>query len=172
VKQAGTKIVVSGSTWMGSGLGSVESALLRLFEEANEEVLIVAYAVSSGAAMLFEQLSALLSRGVRVNIITNRFADQPVDVQRTLQHLQRSFAPLLQLFSFDPENDQSDLHAKLIVVDRQQALVGSANLSLRGLQTNHELSVVVTGSAAAEIARAVDLLMRSPRTTSVHSTKA
>ncbi len=162
MKQTSTKIVVSGSTWMGSGLGSVESALLRLFEQANEEVMIVAYAVSRGATLLFEQLSALLSRGVRVAIIINRFAGQPLDVQRTFQHLQRSFAPLLQLFSFDPENDQSDLHAKLIVVDRQQAMVGSANLSLRGLQANHELSVVVTGAAAAEIARAIDLLMRSP----------
>jgi len=63
-----------------------------------------------------------------------------------------------------PTQEQADLHAKVIVVDRKKALVGSANLSLRGLMNNHELGVVVEGPVAAEIARAIDMLMASPYT--------
>ena len=39
-------IVVSGSSWMGSGFVSVETALIRLLEEAESEVLIVAYTIT------------------------------------------------------------------------------------------------------------------------------
>lgn len=156
------RVVVSGSTWMGSGLGSIESALHRLFTLANDEIIIVAYAISSATPLLFEQLAAVLQRGIRVRLLINRFLNQPPGVQQHFQNLHRSFPHLFQLYSFTPQSDEADLHAKIILVDRYYALVGSANLSLRGLMDNHELDVVIEGAGAAEIARAVDLLLASP----------
>ncbi len=168
MKQANVRVVVSGSTWMGSGLGSIESALYRLFEQANDEVTIVAYAISSAAAMLFEQLITVLQRGIRVRLLINRFARQPASVQKQCRDLQRRFPSLVQVLSFTPQNDEADLHAKIVLVDRKHVLVGSANLSLRGLMDNHELGVVIEGAGAADIARAVDLLLASPFVSSVH----
>jgi len=162
MKHANVRVVVSGSAWMGSGLGSIESALYRLFEQANDEITIVAYAISSAAAMLFEQLRAVLQRGIRVRLLVNRFDCQPPGVQKQCHDLQRSFSHLVQVLSFTPQSDEADLHAKIILVDRKYALVGSANLSLRGLMDNHELGVVIEGAGAADIARAIDLLLASP----------
>jgi len=117
--------------------------------------------------MLFDQLTALLQRGVRVRMVLNRFTTQPRLVQQRLRQLQTTFVPLLELVSFDPDHLEADLHAKIIVVDRQHALVGSANLSQRGLVHNHELGVVVTGSAAVDVARTIERLLRSPYATVV-----
>ena len=162
MSQESLKIVVSGSTWIGGGLGSIESALYRLLTQANDEIQIVAYAISSAAPLLFQQLTAALQRGVRVRLIVNRFALQPTAVQQICNSLLKQFPQLFHLFSFVPQRDEEDLHAKVIVVDRYHALVGSANLSLRGLMDNHELGVVITGVGAVEIARAIDVLLTSP----------
>jgi phosphatidylserine/phosphatidylglycerophosphate/cardiolipin synthase-like enzyme len=167
MKPASVRVVVSGSAWMGGSLGSVESALYRMFEQANDEVIFVVYSISGASEMLFKQLVAMLQRGIRIRMIINRFADQHISVQRQLRQLHQAHPHLMQLLSFTPPQEQADLHAKVIVVDRQWALVGSANLSLRGLMNNHELGVVVEGSVAAEIGRAIDVLMASPYATPV-----
>jgi phosphatidylserine/phosphatidylglycerophosphate/cardiolipin synthase-like enzyme len=161
------RVVVSGSSWMGGGSGSIDSAIRGLFATANDEVIIVAFAISAGARDLFQQFATLLQRGIRIRILINRYDGQHASVKNELGQLKQQFPGLLQISSFVPAHDQADLHAKAIIVDRTYALVGSANLSLRGLMDNHELGLVLEGAAVADIARAVDLLFRSPQTFAV-----
>ena len=160
----GVRVVVSGGTWMGGALGSVETAMGELLEGAQDEVLVAAYAISAAAPGWFERIEALPERGVRVRVLVNRLGGQAPAAQARLRALARRYAPLAEVASFEPAGRRSDLHAKVVVVDRRRALVGSANLSLRGLQANHELAVLVEGPAAAEIASALMLLWRSPCT--------
>jgi len=56
------------------------------------------------------------------------------------------------------------LHAKLIVVDRSIALVGSSNLSWKGLILNHELAVLIEGPTAAKVGNLIDVLAKDTRT--------
>ncbi|HXG23887.1 MAG TPA: phospholipase D-like domain-containing protein [Chthonomonadales bacterium] len=60
------------------------------------------------------------------------------------------------------------LHAKVIVIDRRQAIVGSANLTAGGLGKNHEIAVLVEGEVAWEIASLIDRMVgrtnREPKT--------
>jgi cardiolipin synthase len=44
--------------------------------------------------------------------------------------------------------DGGDLHAKVICADERIAVIGSSNLSFRGLVSNYELGVVVRGEPA------------------------
>lgn len=68
--------------------------------------------------------------------------------------------PHFFLYDFSSEG-WSDLHAKVIVADRSKAVVGSSNLSRRGMLTNYELAVLVEGNAAVTVAKAVDRLFDS-----------
>lgn len=169
MKQANIRIVVSGSTWMGDGLGSVESALYDLFKGARNEVTIVAYSITASKILdpIFEQIEGLLKRSILVRIIVNRFSELYGSAQGRLRNLEQRYRPFLELFSFDPDKEKADLHAKIIMVDRQKALVGSANLSLRGLLDNHELGVIVEGSIVADIGKAIDKLFASPHTRAI-----
>jgi phosphatidylserine/phosphatidylglycerophosphate/cardiolipin synthase-like enzyme len=169
VKEGSLRVVVSGTAWMGTGLGSIESALYQLFTQANDEVIIVAYAVSTATPMLFQQLATMLQRGIRIRCLINRFFDQPQNMQQQFQRLQRNFPRFLEVYSFVPRNNEADLHAKIVIVDRHIALVGSANLSLRGLLDNHELGVVLEGSNALAVVKAVDQLFASPFVSPVFS---
>ena len=118
-----------------------------------------AYSVTSGADLLFEWLEEALICGVRVQMLINRFSQQEHEVQNRLLSYTRTY-PHIRLFNF-ASDEEADLHAKTIVVDRAFALIGSSNLSRRGMLRNHELGVPVEGRAASQAAQALDRLFTS-----------
>lgn len=150
-------VVVTGIDWMGGGAGSIESAMRQLFQNAKREILLTVYSITSGADMLFECLEIALGRGVETKMIINRLKKQPSVIQNKLRYLDNTY-PHFYLYDFTTD-EYIDLHAKLIVVDRQKAIVGSSNLSKRGLLTNYELALTVEGDTATEIASIVDRLI-------------
>ena len=162
------RVVVSGSGWIGGNSGSIETALHQLFTNAQDEVMIVAYAISGSIPVFFQYISASLQRGIRITLLINRYREQSSSAQKEIQALLHLYSPLFTVFSFVPGERNADLHAKVMIVDRQYALVGSANLSLRGLKDNHELDVFIEGQSANAIAKKVDQLLLSPLVVPVH----
>jgi phosphatidylserine/phosphatidylglycerophosphate/cardiolipin synthase-like enzyme len=160
-------VAVTGTDWMGGGIGSIESAMEQLFREARYEILLTVYAASSSADRLFEWLELALGRGVETKMVVNRLDEQQASVINQLYVLNRAY-PHFRLYSFMAENT-IDLHAKLIVADRQKAIVGSSNLSRRGFLTNYELALVLEGQTASTIAGAIDRLLSIPRVRMVAS---
>jgi len=66
MKNARVRVIVSGPAWMGSGIGSIESALDSLLRHADEEVLMVVYSISRNAIPLLERLGELAQTGGHV----------------------------------------------------------------------------------------------------------
>jgi len=150
-------IVVSGLGWMGSGIGSIESAIGDLLGNAQREILLTAYAIGQ-ADRIFDLLESALARGVRVMMVVNRPAKQHLSVQHRLEYLSNKYAHF-HLYPFQPDEKQGDLHAKVLVADRQAALIGSSNLSYSGMVINHELAVLLRGTEASRIAEVIDGLI-------------
>lgn len=159
-------IVVTGLAWMGRGIRSIDSTIEEMLSNATDEIQIAAYVVTSGAEDFVRLLSKCLTRGVRVTLVVNRFGQQPKKMQNMIMDLLHQF-PHISLFEFSPNATNEDLHAKIIVVDRTKALIGSSNLSWRGLILNHEIAVMVDGPSAARIGSLVDLLSRDKRTKAI-----
>jgi len=157
-KDNGIKVVVTGSAWMGKGTGSVESAIEDMLHGAKDEIQIAAFRITEGGAQFLRLLEESLARGVHATLIVNKFSSQPKVVQNTLDNMAIRFPHFVQV-DFDPDSKAQDLHAKIIVVDRSVALVGSPNLSWKGLVLNHELAVVLSGPVAGTIAHLLDLLV-------------
>ena len=157
MKEADVKVVVTGIDWMGGGVGSIETAMRQLFQDAKQEILLTVYTITSGADMLFEWLEIALNRGVEIKMVVNRLDDLAPGVVYKLHQFKQSY-PHFYLYNFKSD-DYVDLHAKLIVVDRQKAIVGSSNMSRRGLLTNYELALTVEGHVATQIASVVDRLI-------------
>jgi cardiolipin synthase len=155
------RIVVTGLAWLGAGVGSIESALEQIFRECSDELAISAYAIGQGHDLVFRGLDGVLTRGVLVRMVVNRFDEQPGEPGIALVTLAQQYQHF-HLYNFVADPDE-DLHAKMVVADRRLALIGSSNLSRRGMITNHELGIVVHGSPAATAARAFDQLLRSPK---------
>jgi phosphatidylserine/phosphatidylglycerophosphate/cardiolipin synthase-like enzyme len=153
------RVVVTGISWMGSGIGSIESAIDSLFSNAKQDVLISAYSIGNGTDLVFDWIKSVLNRGILVRMIVNQLEGQPAVVVNQLVQLTRTY-PHFDLYEFIP-NEESDLHAKVIVVDHKQALVGSSNLSRNGIIANHEMALLVEGPVASQVASALDKLCGS-----------
>jgi phosphatidylserine/phosphatidylglycerophosphate/cardiolipin synthase-like enzyme len=156
-------IAVSGTAWMGGGVSSVQFAIEELLTNAESEVLIAIYEITETNRGFIDLLRTCLARGIRVTLIINRYMDKSPIVRNKLETLKVKF-PYFDIFDFRPERRAEDLHAKIMVVDRQHALVGSANLTWKGLVGNHELAVLVSGRTASKIGSLLDKLFRDSRT--------
>lgn len=159
-------VAVTGLGWTGGPVGAVQSMIEDVLTKAREEVQITAFEITEGASDLFEILRTLLDKGVRVTMVVNVLSQQPLSVQEALRKMStgnRDFS----LFSFEPVHRGEKLHAKVIVVDRSIAILGSPNLTWKGLFLNHEIAVSLEGPHAGEIASLIDGLVRDVRTRKV-----
>jgi cardiolipin synthase len=156
------EIVATGRPWVGSGVGLIDTALNRLFAEAKDEILITAYSVTYAEELIIPLLRGALERGVRVCITVNKLDEQPTSLRAPLLRLRNEF-PFFDIRSYEGE-PASDLHAKLIVIDRRVAIVGSSNLTRRAMKDNIEIALLVRGPAANDVARLFDRLQAAQDT--------
>ena len=140
----------------------MNTAIEGLFQRATSEIQIAVYDLTGGADELIGAIRGLLARGIQVTMVVNRFGKKENAVRDGLEKLSFRFDHF-QLFDFTPNSEKEDLHAKIIVRDRKEALVGSANLTWRGLVRNHELAVIISGPAASTIGGLIDSLTRDQR---------
>ena len=80
-------VVVTGTEWMGSGVGSIETVIADLFKTVISELYISAYAISNTSDLFFEWLEKALQRGIKVKILINRLDEQPFEVRGRLRNL-------------------------------------------------------------------------------------
>jgi cardiolipin synthase A/B len=127
------------------------------------EILLVGYSLSAAAdeplASVVGLLCAASRRGARVTIALHRDEEG-----KNRDHLlsawdPRALKPRLLTWDPPPEFPYTKLHAKVLVVDRLEALITSANMTLHGLQANLELGLRIRGPQAREIATRFDHLM-------------
>lgn len=154
-------IVATGLEWLGGGVAAVVRTMLELIAGAEREVILTAYSMTPGSDRIWTELERVLTSGVRCTLVVDHLQDQHPDMRSLLERLANRFPDVLHVYDFVDVDDNGGLHAKILVVDRTTALVGSANLSHRGMVTAHELAVVVRGPTGELIAGQVDRLLRS-----------
>lgn len=142
----------------------VVEEMLRGVREAGE-VLLVGYSFTApeGSAMagildLFEEAAR---RRARITLVLHR--DEMSANRATVETLWDVFVRKPRVMTWDPPPDHAftKLHAKVLIVDRVEMLVGSANFTFHGLQANLELGLRVRGPQAREVAERFDGLIAS-----------
>lgn len=155
-------VVATGLSWVGGGTRSVEQTLISLITAASDEILVTAYSLTSGSSRVMDALVAAVSTGVRCAFVINRLDQQRHDVRLSLSELVARHPGVVSVYTFSDVASEG-LHAKVVVVDRSAALVGSANLTFHGMTASHELGLLVRGPAAGAVAAAIDRLIASPQ---------
>lgn len=125
----------------------------EIIDASQTSLLIVGFAVTvdSGAiglaAQTVEAIARAAARGVGVTAVLHRTVNR-----NALLHRWRDGVPPPHLFTWPPGDDpMAAVHAKLIIADRHDAIVTSANLTYHGFERNLEMGIRVTGRVAAEI---------------------
>jgi phosphatidylserine/phosphatidylglycerophosphate/cardiolipin synthase-like enzyme len=155
-------LAVTGLGWLGGGVPAVERTVTDLLAGAQQEILLTAYSMTPGTGRVWEALETALATGIRCILIADRIDAQHPDIRAFLGELRRRYPRIFSVYDFCGADAADTLHAKIVVVDRLAAVVGSPNLTFHGMVSAHELAVVVRGPVAEQIAGRVDLLLRSP----------
>lgn len=122
---------------------------------ATDQLLLVApYLSVIGAEHLQESIAMSAARGAAVKVVTGDITNRGLNY-RALQALGKGDAAatiksrvrILTASELLP----SFVHAKLIVADRRQGYLGSANLSGRAMDDNFEVGVRLTASQARSL---------------------
>jgi phosphatidylserine/phosphatidylglycerophosphate/cardiolipin synthase-like enzyme len=156
-------VVATGLSWLGGGTRSVEQTLVSVVAEAMQEILVTAYSLTSGSGRVMERVTRAASSGIRCVFVINRLNQQRPEARASLEALASRYPANVAVYDFEDAVAAEGLHAKVVVVDRKAAVVGSANLTFHGMTASHELGLLVRGPAAASVASAIDLLTGSPQ---------
>lgn len=153
------EIAATGLAWVGSGVQSVEQAFNKLVSNAQREIVVCAYTVTMSALPVLLKIEEAVDQKVLATVAVNDFDGQVSQIRSWLKSAARKNPERWRLRNFVPSSTGAQLHAKLLVVDRTAALVGSANLSFHGMTLNHELAVILQGPIAESLAARADLLL-------------
>jgi phosphatidylserine/phosphatidylglycerophosphate/cardiolipin synthase-like enzyme len=162
-----TEVVWTGPRVEGSYLRATREVIRELLRGAHAELLVVGYwiAARDDRAGIIEEVIASLAEAVSRGIVVRIVIDERVrsdgrDNRRILISAWpvRVALPKILTWHLPPSDQHVKLHAKLLVADRRDALVTSANLTSYAMDRNIEMGVRVLGHPAAAIARHFDLL--------------
>ena len=159
---------VSGRFWIGKHKTMKNFDMVsKILKSAKSEIRITTYSLGmlrNGNELdkIFQILIDKSNSGVPVQIIVNRLEAQ-LKKNKTVREKMEVLKsmPDATVLSFRPSDkrDISDLHAKIFTVDGETAILGSANLSFRGMFDNHEIMVKISGKKfVAQINQLIDEL--------------
>lgn len=142
----------TGEAVVGGEIRSFDSVIRELLGLSIKEVQIAAYGFDRSFGPVLEELYRRTSLGGGImKVITRPPESHDRGVRTILERLRRQ-----GILIYPPPGCNELVHAKVLVVNRQHAIIGSANFTYGGLTANHELGVWLKGSEAWELARALD----------------
>ncbi|MFH9734608.1 DISARM system phospholipase D-like protein DrmC [Streptomyces sp. NPDC017260] len=124
--------VISGPVSAATPARLTSGVVLEVIRSASASLLIATYA-AHGASDVVEEIAEAVSRGVQVDLLLEETT-----------HAAAVFSGLTpDVRIWHRTGSAGVLHAKAVAADRHTALLGSANLTDRGLTENVELGVVL-----------------------------
>ena len=133
-------IIVSGGPHHRSSI--IRSAFLAAIASASESVFIATPYFVPGPRIIRSLLRAV-RRGVRVRILLSAKSDIPL-----MGFMGRSYYSALLKEGIEiSELEQELLHAKVMLIDGERTVIGSANLDQRSFHRNFEINCIIDNSA-------------------------
>lgn len=159
-------IVATGQRFIGKGVRSFESVIEELIYSALREIHIAVYTISPSAYHIINLIKNKAEQGVRINILVNSLYNLDAGIKDSLTDLKKSFPEHVRIVNFSDlkKPGEGDFHAKVLVIDRKKALIGSANLSCGGTIRNYEIGVLLEDEVVWYLAALLDeFFIEKPR---------
>ena len=137
------KIVTTGGGWIGEGRRSFDSIISELITNAHNKVTFTIFIITN--ASIVDQIENALNRGILVEIYIYTGHKYSINMLKRLVSLESHYEKL----TIHQISDKT-LHAKLMIADNSKILMGSANLSYKGLEQNYEIGFYVENVRIAQ----------------------
>ena len=188
-------MLATGSEFIKHGMMSVETAIGKLLDDDAEEIHMLVY--SFGDPDLLEPLKLLAGQGKKIVIVVSNvenIKENHEQVYEILEEINREkqvtisdFKDFWHCYKCDSRlhgADEKDkhiretghkmkdyptgyLHAKTIVKNRNEMIVGSSNFTKGGLQNYYELGVYIKGIECSDMAEMIDSIAHDDKLTEI-----
>lgn len=148
------EVVSTGDILIKAGSRGTYSVAMELIRNTKKELQIASFSFSDSMGELLDLFETLLLKGIRITVILNSPSTVGTTIKKRLGKLSERFSDFIT-YDFVGRSGRL-LHSKVIISDRAEALVGSANLSWGGLKGNYEIGVLVKEEQAWEISKLLD----------------
>ena len=123
----------------------IQNVAEELIRNAKKSILLTGYSVSGFISKIIDLLIEKSQKGVLVKIFFNDLQRQS-SVKKILEYRSK----FLQVYDYTNREDKmAALHAKIIVVDKKETLISSANLSYHGMSGNIEIGTCISSEKIA-----------------------
>lgn len=123
----------------------IQNVAEELIRNAKKSILLTGYSVSGFILKIIDLLIEKSQKGVLVKIFFNDLQRQS-SVKKILEYRSK----FLQVYDYTNREDKmAALHAKIIVVDKKETLISSANLSYHGMSGNIEIGTCISSEKIA-----------------------
>lgn len=158
------EISASGKLWIGHDAGRISDTVFNALSQAKTSIQISAYSLggkNNATQTFFKIIRQQLLAGRYVQFIVNNLNGNTIGSFSKNQLITFQKYDNFDLFDFQGTHKYDVLHAKIIVIDRTMALIGSPNISNNAMNHNYELMLSVGGKDVAKIAHLLDRLTRA-----------
>lgn len=152
------QIVATGPELIRDGIRSIQSVLEEIVQSARNEIQIATYLIAPSAMPFLDLIELKAQLGIKITLIINQFPGQDEKILHWINSMQNKFTHF-KIFDFSLYREYN-LHAKVIVVDRNKAVTGSANLSWGGMISNYEVGIYVDGEPAWQLGKMLDSIVK------------
>ena len=156
-EQLGSELVWTGPNAGGPAARRTSQVVAEMLGSAASHVMVVGYSLflaGAEATRVLERLGELSQSGVQVEFVVDRryagwdgVGGEGFSVRQIHEHWPENCKRPV-VWSFTSDEGSAKLHAKVLIVDRRDLLVTSANLTGAGLGENLELGVRQSGRTA------------------------
>lgn len=135
---------------------STLAVMKEMINEAKYSVIIVGYRIEEYAEPIIRSLYDAAKRNVRIRLVIDRAGNQMSIFKKIWKD---ENLPEFYSRKINVRDQMASVHAKLFIVDSDNLLVTSANLTYHGLSSNLEIGVRIKGKTADRAERLVNALI-------------
>jgi len=126
----------------------------QMITSAQKEILVAGFAITEAGGVL-AQLAEAARRGVRIILVCSDWKSKAGQTAAALvDETWPAGSPRPKIYEYQNDSETAGMHIKGLLVDGTDLLIGSANFTFPGLNTNFEMGVRLNGPVA-QSARAV-----------------
>ncbi len=141
---SGIIIAATGEKWVGYGIRSFSSLTDEIMNSAQKEIVMTMYVFSD--MNVVENLLKALKRGISVEIFI--YNPDPLKRYRAIQEI-FTMTKNYKTLKIHIINEEV-LHAKILIIDNDTVLSGSANPTFGGMVKNYELGFLIKDGIIAQ----------------------
>ncbi len=135
---------------------NTDTVILELIHSAKKSIHIIGYTIEPDTKEIFNALEKMSKQGISVKL----FFDHAEKFQPLIHKMWNDKGTLPEIYAFKSKNlKNSSLHAKVIIVDGDELLITSANLTGRGISRNLEIGIRHKGNSAKKAEKLVKTLV-------------